>query len=169
MKNLLRRSIPALLAPACVLLLSGCATMVRFPQENILIDSYPQGLTYVLEDGRTGQTPDAARMDRKKDHTVTVTDNFGRTKTENLVSVREYKWILPDAFFPPFPPFTGMIALAVDYFGYGAYRMDRSDLFFQFPPPPPPGDPTPPEATKPEKDDTKPAKPEKPPDTKPAG
>ena len=63
----------------------GCATIINGSDQAVSISSAPPGATIELDDGRTFTTPTTVRLERKRDHVVSISMDGYHTEQVTLM------------------------------------------------------------------------------------
>jgi hypothetical protein len=106
---------------ACCLLLLSCGTIIHGATQDIGIGSSPSNASVTIDHITHGQTPMTAKLDRDKDHTVTIKlagyEPYSATITKSVTG-----WVWGNILFG------GLIGLAVDAISGGLYVLSPEQV-----------------------------------------
>jgi hypothetical protein len=114
MKRLSNISASMLIVLCLVASLSACCSIIHGTTQDIGISSSPSNAAVKIDNTTHGQTPMVAKLDRKKDHTLTI-ELAGFQPYSATITKSVSGWVWGNILFG------GLIGLAVDAISGGLY------------------------------------------------
>ena len=109
------------LIASLVLMLSGCATVFKGPNERVSLNSDPRGAEVFVNDEYVGDTPLRLKLETKRGYRIEFRKEGYRPKVVNISNHIGVGWIVLDVL-------TGLVPVLIDAVTGSWYGLDQTHV-----------------------------------------
>jgi len=109
------------LVASLVLLLSGCATLFKGPNERVSLSSDPKGAEVFVNDEYRGDTPLRLKLESRRSYRIEFRKEGYRPKVVNISNHIGAGWIILDVI-------TGLVPVLIDAVTGSWYGLDQTHV-----------------------------------------
>lgn len=99
----------------------GCATIIQGTEEEVSVDSEPDGATVSVDGDKQGDTPQKFKLERGDSHTITINKEGYEKETYNISNDIAVEWVVVDVVF-------GLVPIVVDAVTGAWYKLEKTHI-----------------------------------------